>query len=82
MDNQHKISRNKLLTQNKNPINNYINKQKFRLGRLKSQDNIDQLNRLDINSLNNKYTPINPSLSKNIIKYKKYNIQKRNKKNK
>ena len=24
MDNQHKISRNKLLTQNKNPINNYL----------------------------------------------------------
>ena len=67
MDNQHKISRNKLLTQNKNPINNYINKQKFRLGRLKSQDNIDPLNRLDINSLNNKYTPLNPSLSKIII---------------
>ena len=67
MNSQHKISRNKLLTQNKNPVNNYINKQKFRLGRLKSQNNIEQLNRLDINSLNNKYTPINPSLSKNIL---------------
>ena len=67
MKKAHKESRNKLLTQNKNPANNYINKQKYRLGRLKSQENINQPNRLDIKTFYNKYTPMNPSINKNIL---------------
>ena len=64
MDKLLKDPRNKLLTKNQNPVNNDINKQKHRLGRLKSQENINQLNRLNIKSLYNKNTPINP---KNIL---------------
>ena len=74
-----KESRNKLLETNKNPIKNFINKPKYRLGKLKSQENHNQLNRFNIKSLYNKYTPINPSINKNII-FKK-TLRKISKKN-
>ena len=78
MNKEQKKSRNKLLTQGKNPTNNSTNKKKFKLGRLKSQEDINQFIRFDIKTFQNKYTPINPSINQNIL-FKK-NIRELNKK--
>ena len=67
--NKYKESRNNILTQTKYPDKNYINNQKFRLGRLKSQENINnKLNKIDIKTIHTKNNLIYPSLNKNMIK--------------
>ena len=67
MNKFHKESRNNLLTQQKKSDNNFINKQKFKLGRLKSQENLIKLNKIDIKTLQNNNNQFNPPLNDNII---------------
>ena len=74
---KNKDPKEKLLKLNKNPVNNYINRQKFKIGRVRSQENIYQQNRPGVKSLNNKNFPINIPITRNIILRK--NIRKLNK---
>ena len=74
---KNKEPKEKLLKLNKNPVNNYINRQKFKIGRVRSQENIYQQNRPGVKSLNNKNFPINIPINRNIILRK--NIRKLNK---
>ena len=74
---KNKDPKEKLLKLNKNPVNNYINRQKFKIGRVRSQENIYQQNRPGVKSLNNKNFPINIPINRNIILRK--NIRKLNK---
>ena len=61
-----KESRNTLLTQQKNIDKNINNKQKFKFGRLKSE-NDEKSTKIDIKSSQNKSSKINPFFNKNMI---------------
>ena len=67
MNKFYKESRNNLLTQQKKSDNYFINKQKFKISRLKSHENLIKLNKIDIKTLQNNNNQFNPPLNDNII---------------
>ena len=67
MNKYFKESRNNLLTHQKNNEKNINNKQRYKLVRLKSQENSNKSNKVDIKAIQNKKSQIYPPFNKNSI---------------
>ena len=73
-----KESRNALLTHQRYNDKNNINKQKFKLGRLKSQENAKKTNNIDIKSSQNRSRKVSPFFNKILLKKTIRKISKKN----